>query len=385
MNLVPRSAYLHVPFCSHRCGYCNFTLISGRDELIPAFIEAVAGELASTLGEPQAVDTIFLGGGTPSHLQPRELQRLLEVIAHWLPLAPGGEFSCEANPLDCTAERLQMLSALGVNRISLGGQSFNNAKLLQLERDHSGDQLSAALEACGQHMPRVSLDLIFGVPDETLETWQTDLSRALASPIGHLSTYGLTIERGSAFYGRALRNELHELTPELQLTMYEQSMATLTAAGWEHYEVSNFAIPGARCRHNESYWLGRPWWAFGPGAASFEVVGEGDGFRRSVNHRSTTTYLNRSRRGQTLVAETDELTREDYIRERLVFGLRRLQGVELSELDALWGGTARELFAPYLDRYLQCGLLAESQGTIRLTPAGLVISDSMWPDLLAAG
>ncbi len=384
LNLLPRSAYIHVPFCSHRCGYCNFTLISGRDDLIPAFLEALAGELAGTLGERRCVDTIFLGGGTPSHLSERDLERLLGTLSEWLELAPGGEYSCEANPLDCTPGRLSALRDHGVNRISLGGQSFNDNKLKRLERDHTGDQLTSAVEACAENFPRVSLDLIFAAPEETLAMWQADVVRAMAAPVGHLSTYGLTVERGSAFYGRTLRQELSELTPELQLSMYEHTMHALTVAGWEHYEVSNFARPNQRCRHNEAYWLGSPWWAFGPGAASFVHAKDGKSFRRDVNHRSTTTYLHKFRDGQSCVAETEQLSLEDYIRERLVFGLRRLQGVALPELDLLWGSAVRELFEPHLSRYLKLGLLEEATGAIRLTRAGLVISDSLWPDLLTA-
>lgn len=381
--MSPRSAYIHVPFCSHRCGYCNFTLISGRDDLIPAYLEALGKELSSVLGQRQQVDTIFLGGGTPTHMSGPELERLLRSVTTWLELAPGGEFSCEANPLDCTPERLGLLRAYGVNRISLGGQSFDDGKLQKLERDHTGEQLIHAIEVCATSFDRISLDLIFAAPDETLEMWQADLAQALASPVGHLSTYGLTIERGAAFYGRMLKHQLTELTSELQLAMYEYAIETLMAGGWEHYEVSNFARPQQHCRHNQAYWLGHPWWAFGPGAASFEHSSDGRTFRRSVNHRSTTSYLHKSQHSQSLIAESDSLSLEDYIRERLVFGLRRMQGVDLSELDQLWGGPVRELFEPYLSNYLQHAWLQDVAGVIRLTRKGLVVSDSLWPDLLA--
>jgi oxygen-independent coproporphyrinogen III oxidase len=383
MNLPARSVYIHVPFCSHRCGYCNFTLISGRDELIPAFLEALEGEMSQQLPHRPTVDTIFLGGGTPSHLAASDLERLLTIVERWVELAPQGEYSCEANPLDCTPERIHLLRDHGVNRLSLGGQSFDDRKLKRLERDHTGQQLSAALELCASHLPRVALDLIFATPEETLATWQSDVARGLSSPIQHLSTYGLTIERGSAFYGRTLRSELTELSSDLQLSMYQYAIDTLSMAGWEHYEVSNFALPHHRCRHNEAYWLGAPWWAFGPGAASFEHSQDGSSFRRSVNHRSTTTYLNKFRAGQSLIAESEQLSREDYVRERLVFGLRRLQGVTWRELDQVWGGAARELFEPYLSRYLESGMLSEREGGVQLTRAGLVISDSLWPDLLS--
>ena len=377
-----RSAYVHIPFCSHRCGYCNFTLVAGRDELIPAFLKALAGEFSQTLREPQTVDTIFLGGGTPSHLSPPALEQLLQLVAHWLRLAPGGEYSCEVNPLDCTTQRLELLSRYGVERVSLGGQSFNNAKLKRLERDHCGSQLAAALARCAPYFPRVSLDLIFAAPEETLDDWQADVAAALASPISHLSTYGLTIERGSAFYGRALRNELHELTDDLQLQMYEHVIDELTGRGWEHYEVSNFAQPGQRCRHNEAYWLGEPWWAFGPGAASFEHATDGQSFTRRVNHRSTTSYIRKHATGEQLWAEAEQLSREDFVRERLVFGLRRLDGVDLAQLQRWWGGAVLKLFEPHLSRYLDRGWLKQKGDTVSLTRAGLMISDGLWPDLL---
>jgi oxygen-independent coproporphyrinogen III oxidase len=166
--------------------------------------------------------------------------------------------------------------------------------------------------------------------------------------------------------------------------MYEYAIEKLTASGWEHYEVSSFALPHQRCRHNQTYWLGHAWWAFGPGAARFEHGPDGRTFRRSVNHRSTTSYLHKSQQGQALIAESDSLSLEDYIRERLVFGLRRMQGVDLRELQRLWGGPVRELFEPSLSDYLQHAWLEEADDVIRLTRKGLVISDSLWPDLLSS-
>ncbi len=385
VHIPCRSAYVHVPFCSHRCGYCNFTVVAGRDDLIAAYLEGLSRELSQTLSTPQPVETLFLGGGTPSHLQPAELEQLLQIVTQWLPVLPDGEFSCEANPLDCTLERHRLLREYGVNRISLGGQSFDNGKLRQLERDHSGIELRQALERCAHNFPRVSLDLIFAVPGESLEVWKNDLAWALASPVGHLSTYGLTIERGAAFYSRMLHRQMTELTADDQLDMYRHAIDCLSARGWEHYEVSNFALRGIdRCRHNEAYWLGKPWWAFGPGAASFEYAADGQSFFRRVNHRSTTAYLRKLQSHQSPVAESERLTREDFVRERLVFGLRRLAGVDLQELSVWWEGDVSELFEPYLSRYVQQGWLERSGSVVRLTAAGLVISDGLWPDLLVS-
>lgn len=380
----PRSAYIHVPFCSHRCGYCNFTLVAGRNDLIGAFLEALELELASTLSTPQPVETLFLGGGTPSFLPETDLERLLELTAAWLPTTGLAEISCEMNPLDCTPERLRLLRRLGVNRISLGGQSFSDAKLATLERDHTGAQLRAALAACHQQFDNVSLDLIFAAPGESEEQWRQDIEMALSSPIRHLSTYGLTIERGSAFYGRRLKNQLTEVDVDLQLAMYEYAIDTLSQNGWEHYEVSNFARPGHRCRHNEAYWLGEPWWAFGPGAASFLPNPDGKTFRRCVNHRSTVAYIRRQCAGQSPIAEEDEISPEQHLREKLVFGLRRLQGVNLHELSERWGHPVRPLFEPHLSRYLeQNWLQLDAAEQLKLTRPGLLISDSLWPELLA--
>ena len=378
-----RSVYIHVPFCGRRCGYCNFTLIAGRDDLIPAYLDALDGEMAARLEAPIEVDTIFLGGGTPSHLAPGALRTLLERVGRWLKLAPGGEYSCEANPLDCDDDRLELLRGHGVNRLSLGGQSFNDEKLRRLERDHDGRALSAALDRAASYFPRVSLDLIFAAPAETLSVWREDIARAQSSPIGHLSTYGLTIERGSAFYGQALRARIVELEQESQLAMYAHAIDALVARGWEHYEVSNFALTGQVCRHNESYWLGRPWWGFGPGAASFLFDDRRRATRR-VNHRGTIAYIRRQLAGQEVAVESETLTREDRVRERLVFGLRRLAGVTWRELEAAWGSPARPLFEPWITRYLERGWLEQTGDSLRLTREGLYVSDGLWPDLLAS-
>ncbi len=269
--IAARSAYVHVPFCRHRCGYCNFTLIAGRDELIDDYLRAIEIELAS-LGEPREVDTLFFGGGTPTHLPPEKLRRLIDVARGQFPLAVGYELSVEANPADLNDEMLQVLATCGVNRISLGGQSFNPDKLKLLERDHSPELLRKAVLAARESIASVSMDLIFGVPREILETWRTDLAAALALGPDHVSTYGLTFERGTAFWSRLLTGDLGRLDEELERSMYAAAIDVLVAAGYEHYEVSNFARSGHRCRHNETYWSGASYFAVGPGAARISTA-----------------------------------------------------------------------------------------------------------------
>ena len=373
-----RSAYIHVPFCRHRCGYCNFTLVAGREDLSGDFLTAIDLEIQRTLAsQTYELDTLFLGGGTPSHLSSAALSKLFEVLHRHFTLSKNAEFSCEVNPLDCTPEKLDQLRLAGVNRVSVGGQSFQQRKLHRLQRDHSGNQLCDAMHRIQQNFTNVSLDLIFAAPGETLAEWCADLDAAIALGPQHISTYGLTVERGSAFYGQVKRGQFREIEDDLQLKMYETAIDRLTKVGMEHYEVSSFARESYQCRHNKAYWRGDSWWAFGPGAASFiNSV-------RAVNHRSTTTYIRRVLAGQSPIAESEQLKPEQTLRERLVFGLRRLAGVDLAELSASWGSDCEFLFQPYLNEYLENGWLARTGNQITLTRSGLFISDGLWPALLA--
>jgi oxygen-independent coproporphyrinogen III oxidase len=371
----PRAAYVHVPFCRHRCGYCNFTLVAGRDDLICDYLRAIELELEN-LGEPREVDTLFFGGGTPTHLLPESFRQLISTVRRWFPLAEGYEFSVEANPADLDPEMLDTLAASGVNRLSLGGQSFDAAKLRMLERDHSGDQLREAVQGAKEKIASVSLDLIFGVPGESLNTWQADLAAALSLEPDHVSTYGLTFERGTAFWSRLIEGELGRLDEELERTMYAAAIDALTSAGFEHYEVSNFARPDHRCRHNEVYWAGESYFAVGPGAARY-VQG-----RREMNHRSTTTYLKRVLAGESPVSERETLDPADRAREMLVFALRRLPGIERAAFMAKTGFQLDTLVGEPLSRMTELGLLVDDGERVRLTREGLFVSDAIWPKFL---
>lgn len=371
----PRAAYLHVPFCTHHCGYCNFTVVAGRDDLVAGYLEALETELAG-LGRPREVDTLFLGGGTPTHLQPEELERLCRAALRWFSLAPGHEFSVEANPADIDAARLDVLAAHGVNRLSLGAQSFRPAKLRLLERDHDAEQIARAVELARPRIGSLSLDLIFAAPGETLADWEADLQAALALRPDHVSTYGLTFERGTTFWGRQLRGELPPLPDDEQRAMFSAAIDRLAAAGLEHYEVSNFARLGHRCRHNEVYWAADEYYAAGPGAARY-VAG-----RREINHRSTSTYIKRVLSGQSPVAEHETLSPEDRVREALVLGLRRMAGVDRAQFTRRFGYDIDRLVGVELARHVERRLLADDGEQIRLTREGLFVSDAIWGDFL---
>jgi oxygen-independent coproporphyrinogen-3 oxidase len=371
----PRAAYVHVPFCVHRCGYCNFTLVARRDDLIGPYLDAIEREL-SGLGTPRQVDTLFLGGGTPTHLPPAELRQLLALAKDWFPLAPGYELSAEANPGDLDEARLAVLAEQGVTRLSLGVQSFRDEKLAVLERDHRQADIERSYELARRHIGSVSIDLIFGVPGETLDQWRDDLQAAIALRPDHVATYGLTFERGTMFWNRLQHGSLARLDEELERAMFATAIDLLAAAGIEQYEVSNFARPGHRCRHNEVYWGAESYYAVGPGAARY-VAG-----RREVNHRSTSTYIKRVLAGHSPVAESEELSPEDRAREALVLGLRHMAGIEPDSFANRFGYTIDELAGDTIRHLTHLGLLVDKGQRIHLSREGLFVSDSIFGQLL---
>lgn len=371
----PRSAYIHVPFCRHRCGYCNFTLVAGRDDLIGDYLRAIELEL-KRLETPREVDTLYFGGGTPTHLAPQQFRELSETVLRWHPLAEGYEWTVEANPADVTTDMIAVLRDLSVTRLSLGGQSFREEKLRLLERDHAPADVARAVDLARSAGLHIAIDLIFATPGESLDQWLADVDAAIALAPDHVSTYGLTFEQGTAFWTRRLHGELASADEELERDMYAAVIDRLTAAGFEHYEVSNFARPGRRSRHNQAYWSGHGYFAAGPGAARY-VNGV-----RETNHRSTTTYLQRVLSGESPVADREELDPEARAREYLVFALRRLEGISRTEFAAQTGYNLEGLIAAPLQKFTSLGLLESAGDRVRLTRAGLFVSDALWPEML---
>ncbi len=373
------SAYVHVPFCRHRCGYCNFTLVAGRDDLIGDYLRAVECELnrlTPPADEPLA--TLYLGGGTPSHLPLSALDHLLRTLRRSLPILPACELTIEANPSDVTPDFVALLSAHGINRVSLGAQSFSAGRLALLERDHGAETIRRAVELIRRSIDNISLDLIFGIPGESLADWQDDVRLALQLHPSHLSCYGLTYEKGTTYWTQRHKGQLQPVGEELERSMYEWVIDHLSAAGWHHYEVSNFARPGYRSRHNTAYWQGESYYGIGPGAASYVH------HVRQLNHRSTHTYLRRVLSGQSPVVEREQLSEQDRARERLIFGLRQIDGINTGEFIQQTGHSVQALAGDVLRRFEQLGLLHYDPDTerLRLTRAGLMVSDSIWPELL---
>ena len=373
----PRAAYVHVPFCAHHCGYCDFAIAVGQDGRIDRYLDALAAELA-TLGQPQPVRTLFLGGGTPTYLSARQLDRLLADVTRWLPPEPGHEFSVEANPGTLDADKVAVLTAHGVNRVSLGAQSFRPHLLRALERDHAPADVPRAVELVRRLGARLSLDLIFGVPGQTLDDWRDDLRRALELGPDHVSTYGLTYEKGTPLWKRRQRGEVRPVGEVAELAMYVCAMDTLGAAGFEHYEISNFARPGRRCRHNEVYWANHAYFGFGMGAARY-VHG-----RREVNTRDLRGYLRRALAGEPTAFQAEELPPGERARETLAVQLRRADGINRPAFREQTGFDLDALTGRALARHVELGLLRDDGDRVWLTRAGKCVADAVVEALFAA-
>jgi len=370
-----RHAYVHIPFCRHRCGYCDFTLVAGRDDLLAAYFSALSRELERPQ-QPLELDTLYLGGGTPSHLGPDGLRRLFGLLASACRPVAGAEVTVEANPLDVTDQWVTAVKDCGVTRVSLGAQSLDAATLTSLDRDHTPADVRRATDLLLAAGLTVSIDLMIAAPGQTVAAVAADLEAFTALGTQHVSVYCLTWEQGTAFASQRRKGLLRPVPEETERAMFELAIDHLEAAGYEHYEVSNFARPGGRCRHNEAYWDCRPWEAFGPGAARFE------GRTRITNHRSTTTWISRMLAGADASGEIDEMTREEAARERLVVGLRRRAGVSRKAFAAASGYSVDELAKDAITRWRLAGLAEDDGETVFLTRTGLLISDSLWAEVL---
>jgi oxygen-independent coproporphyrinogen III oxidase len=254
--LQPRAAYVHVPFCAHRCGYCDFAVSAGQDHLIELYIDAVAAELVR-LETPRPVETLFLGGGTPTYLSPAQLDRLFAELDRWLPRPAGAEVSIESTPDSLDADRARVLADHGVTRVSIGVQSFRPHLLRVLERVHGPEQVPAAVAVARGIGAQVSLDLIFGVPGQSLHDWAGDLDEALTFAPDHVATYGLTYETGTRLWKQRRLGAVRSLDEEAERAMYLHAIDALGVAGFEHYEISNFSTP--RPATTWTSWRERSW------------------------------------------------------------------------------------------------------------------------------
>lgn len=325
--MLPRHLYVHVPFCARRCSYCDFS-IAVRDVVpVEDYVGAVRAELAVRFPgtDPWELDTLYFGGGTPSRLGPTGVARLVEAICERVTLRPGTEVTLEVNPEDATVEAAAVWRMAGVNRVSLGAQSFDDRALAWMHRTHDAGRAEGAFEAVrGAGIENLSLDLIFALPTMLERAWESDLQRALALAPSHVSLYGLTVEHGTPLGRWVARGEVAEPPEERYEAEFLRAHDAMTAAGFEHYEVSNFARPGRRSRHNWAYWSGAAYAGIGPAAHGF------DGMHRRWNVAPYEVWRRRLRDGLDPVGGTEELTDENRVTEAVYLGLRTAAGLRLS-------------------------------------------------------
>lgn len=400
--------YIHVPFCQKRCFYCSFYSTTCGKRERDAYVEAlreemrvraeiirnapvgVWGKLPDTSEELPELSTIYFGGGTPSQLDDEELQDVFSAIKEHFCISPGAEITFECNPDDLAPTQsshtlARQLHALGVNRISMGVQSFDDSILRGINRRHTSQQVFEAIRSvheAGIH--NISIDLIYGLPGQSLEAWKRDVKQAVSLAqsiieghhgVTHISSYALSIEPSTPLYYMRARGEVDEVDDELSLMMYNYLVDTLCNAGFDHYEISNFALPGYPSRHNSSYWRQVPYLGLGPGACSY------DGIKTRFNNRhSLQDYLNMPEE----VYDVEHLSDDERYDELLMTRLRTREGLPLCLLKESEKRFLLRAARPYIESgHLLLEVIDTDAATLRLTRDGIFISDAIFADLMS--
>lgn len=389
----PYSLYLHIPFCTHRCAYCDFNTYAGMESLIPRYVRALLKEIelaAESAGKRLPVHTVFFGGGTPSLLEPEQVQDILEKISNCYDLFPDAEITLEANPGTLSLEQLEALRSSGVNRISLGMQSAHAGELKLLERQHGLEDVVRSVRwARAAGFDNLSLDLMFGIPYQTMEMWKQTLESALALAPDHFSLYALTLEHGTPMQKRVELRFLPEPDPDLAADMYEYASAQMEANGYAQYEISNW---GKRLengeiswsRHNLQYWRNLPYLGFGAGAH-----GCAEGYR-TANVLSPDRYVRRLEEGEALpfprtpaAADILRVSQDDEIGETMITGLRLVdEGVSDAAFRERFGIGLNERFPAEIERLERWGLLEWSNSRLRLTKKGRLLGNRVFLEFL---
>ena len=374
--------YVHIPFCKSRCIYCGFystTLTRLADE----YVEAVCTELNGLAGDPwhrrllETTETVYLGGGTPSQLSTALLGRLFDAIAKTCGPLDAMEVTIECNPDDLTPQYVKELSCLPVNRVSMGAQTFSDERLRFLHRRHKSSQVGEAVTMLREAgIGNISIDLMFGFPGETLEEWEADIHEALGLQVEHISAYGLMTEEGTELCRLMQEGKVKEIDEDLSLRMYETIIDRLTAAGYEHYEISNFALPGHHSRHNSSYWDGTPYIGIGAAAHSYDVD------TRWWNVSDVRQYISRMKAGESAVEEREVLSKATRYDDTVMTALRTRRGLRIDHVEQQFGHEMKDYLMANALPHLQASRLTMENGWLRLTRQGLFVSDSVMADLM---
>lgn len=368
--------YIHIPFCKSRCIYCGFystTLLDLRKK----YINAVCREMElrkNYIREP--FSTIYLGGGTPSLLDEAELTKLFLYINNVYDVDRNAEITMECNPDDITPKFTNMLSHLPINRVSMGAQTFADSRLRLLHRRHNSDEVKHAVKLLREAgIKNISIDLMFGFPDESLSQWKEDISAAMALNVEHISAYSLMYEEDTPLWKMLDTGKVKEIDEELSLTMFKELVCQLTDAGYEHYEISNFARPGYRSRHNSSYWHQVPYIGLGAAAHSFDLNS------RQWNVADLKLYIEEINNG-IIPMEREELDNDTTFNDIITTALRTSDGIDLNAMETRLGKRYRNTLISAADKHIEQGLLEIRHDRLRLTAEGIFISDMVMSDLM---
>ncbi len=370
--------YLHIPFCKRRCAYCDF-FSSTDSEMKDNYVDSLCSELSlrSDYLHGESIETIYFGGGTPSQLSIFQLLRLCEHIYKVYAISSDAEVTLEANPDDLTQDYVSALSSsLPVNRISMGVQSFNDVRLMFLNRRHTSNQAIDAVARCREFgIKNLSIDLMYGLPNQTLEDWIEDINRAIALDVPHISAYHLIYEKGTALWQRLQRKEISEANEEISEAMYISLVERLKDAGYVHYEISNFARPGMESRHNSSYWCAVPYLGCGAAAHSF------DGSSRRWNVASITQYIEGVIKCN-IPHEEELLDTNTAYNDYMVTAMRTSWGASMNYVRQRFGKTKEVYCLRMASKHIEGGYLCLENDHLHLTEKGCFISDGIISDLL---
>lgn len=377
---MPFSLYIHIPYCLTKCPYCDFNAYAAKTWPEERYIDALCAEFRHYVSQlpwqGQTIETIYFGGGTPSLFAPTSIERFLALLKSLCPLAPPLEVSLEVDPASASQEKLAGYRAIGVNRLSLGTQSFQPALLKTLGRLHSAeDALRTIVWARESGFANLSLDVIFAVPGQTLEMLECDLAQVFACAPEHLSTYNLTYEENTPFFAMRKKGQLQPVEEEEEVEMYRLVREHCADAGYIHYEISSFARPSFSSHHNANYWNGSSYLGLGAGAHSF-ANSPGWGQRWS-NERNPRRYMDKALGGGKAKSFAEALTRTQAMGEFVFLNLRQLNGLVLASFVERFGADFHETF-PQAAALLDEGLLREEGGRITLTTQGLLLADTVF-------
>ena len=378
--------YIHIPYCRRKCLYCDFFSGGARIADWTGLADALLAELQERIEElPERIESIYIGGGTPSLMPPDVFgdftSRLRQSVdAAGKTLVDDVEFTIEINPEDVDDRHIEVWREAGVNRVSIGIQTFDNRLLQSIGRSHTGDMAEMALKRLKAEFENVSGDLIFGIPGQSVEDLRRDVYRLIDCGPEHVSVYSMMYEEGTALTALRDAGRVEEADDDTVARQYECLTEILGAAGYEHYEISNYARPGFRSRHNSGYWTGKPYLGIGPSAHSFDGVSV-----RRANPADLRGYLGRFgnfRAGETSFFTEEQLNREERLEERIMLSLRRREGLNLKQLCHDFGREAERKVRPKAAGHLAAGNLIEEPGGIRLSRKGVMIADSVMVDLI---